>query len=147
MVHVTFELGCQEQYNWRGEQDLQSICYVAAAGAILGTAARHTTPCNDSMVVAAATSNGPPADQTLRDTARVMQAVQGHWLSACLGVLMKLKIPEILASAGEETMSFFEVRSTVASAAHVSCGPPHACESLPHHSYVRSVRHVSGPCR
>ena len=62
------------------------------------------------MVVADPRSDGPPADQTLRDTARVMQAVHGHWLSACLGVLMKLKIPEILASAGESTMSFAEVR-------------------------------------
>ncbi len=29
--------------------------------------------------------------------ATVFQAIQGHWLSACLGVLMDLKIPEILA--------------------------------------------------
>jgi hypothetical protein len=29
--------------------------------------------------------------------AKVFQAIQGHWLSACLGVLMDLKIPEILA--------------------------------------------------
>ena len=66
------------------------------------------------MVIAGAKTDGPPADQTLRDTARVMQAVHGHWLSACLGVLMKLKIPEILESAGENTMSFAEVCHTAA---------------------------------
>jgi len=25
--------------------------------------------------------------------AKIFQAIQGHWLSACLGVIMKLKIP------------------------------------------------------
>ena len=78
-----------------------------------------------------------------RDTARVMQAVQGHWLSACLGVLMKLKIPEILASPGENTMSFSEVRSVAplpiflcSTLTHVCC--PNACLVF---SVRRLVRH------
>ena len=71
------------------------------------------------MVIASAKTDGPPADQTLRDTKRVMEAVHGHWLSACLGVLMKLKIPEILASAGENTMSFAEVYYVAAWAPHL----------------------------
>ncbi|BDA43824.1 probable mitomycin biosynthesis 6-O-methyltransferase [Coccomyxa sp. Obi] len=36
-------------------------------------------------------------DFDLGAVATVFQAIQGHWLSACLGVLMDLKIPEILA--------------------------------------------------
>ena len=41
--------------------------------------------------------------------ATVFQAIQGHWLSACLGVLMDLKIPEILA--GEQNpVEFKQVR-------------------------------------
>lgn len=45
-------------------------------------------------------------DYNLDATAKVFQAIQGHWLSACLGVVMKLRIPEILASSSGATMSF-----------------------------------------
>jgi hypothetical protein len=53
-----------------------------------------------------AASNGVGKDwsspqQDLAATAKVFQAIQGHWLSACLGVVMKLKVPEILTEAGE----------------------------------------------
>ena len=40
--------------------------------------------------------------------AKVFQAIQGHWLSACLGVLMDLKIPEIL-HAQEKPIEFAQV--------------------------------------
>jgi hypothetical protein len=48
-------------------------------------------------------ANGTAAKETgqqqdLQATAKIFQAIQGHWLSACLGVIMKLKIPEILTS-------------------------------------------------
>lgn len=45
----------------------------------------------------------------LRATAKVFQAIQGHWLSACLGVLMDLKIPEILHAQGEKGIGFEQV--------------------------------------
>lgn len=32
----------------------------------------------------------------MHHAAKVFQAIQGHWLSACLGVIMKLKIPGVL---------------------------------------------------
>ena len=38
----------------------------------------------------------------------MFQAIQGHWLSACLGVLMDLKIPEIL-HAQEKPIEFAQV--------------------------------------
>jgi hypothetical protein len=41
--------------------------------------------------------------------ATVFQAIQGHWLTACLGVLMDLKIPEILASQ-QSSVEFKKVR-------------------------------------
>ena len=62
------------------------------------------------------------------NTRRVMEAVQGHWLSACLGVLMKLKIPEILASAGENTMSFAEVCCAATRASSTACWHAYQCE-------------------
>ena len=40
--------------------------------------------------------------------ARVFQAIQGHWLTACLGVLMDLKIPEILTSQ-QQAVEFKQV--------------------------------------
>ena len=33
--------------------------------------------------------------------AKIFQAIQGHWLSASLGVIMQLKVPEILAETSE----------------------------------------------
>ncbi|CAL5227239.1 g10163 [Coccomyxa viridis] len=42
--------------------------------------------------------NGRSGQEDLTPIARVFQAIQGHWLTACLGVLMDLKIPEILTS-------------------------------------------------
>ena len=50
-------------------------------------------------------ANGSTAK--LAATAKVFQAIQGHWLSACLGVLMELRIPEILAD--RQQMTFQEV--------------------------------------
>lgn len=41
----------------------------------------------------------------LAATAKVFQAIQGHWLSACLGVLMELRIPEILADKRQMTFT------------------------------------------
>ena len=43
--------------------------------------------------------------------ARVFQAIQGHWLTACLGVLMDLKIPEILSSQ-QQAVEFKQVYIT-----------------------------------
>lgn len=40
--------------------------------------------------------------------AKIFQAIQGHWLSASLGVIMQLRIPELLAEAGSP-MEFKEV--------------------------------------
>ncbi|KAK9836012.1 hypothetical protein WJX81_006289 [Elliptochloris bilobata] len=53
--------------------------------------------------------NGHATDRTakLAATAKVFQAIQGHWLSACLGVLMELRIPEILAD--KKQMTFTEL--------------------------------------
>ena len=51
-------------------------------------------------------ANGSTAK--LDATAKVFQAIQGHWLSACLGVLMKLRIPEILSD--KRQITFTEVR-------------------------------------
>lgn len=51
---------------------------------------------------AAEASHGPGGKAFELDaTARVFTAIQGHWLSACLGVLMELKIPEILSKASD----------------------------------------------
>ena len=44
-------------------------------------------------------------------TAKVFQAIQGHWLTACLGVLMDLKIPEILSSQ-QQPVEFKQVTYT-----------------------------------
>lgn len=33
------------------------------------------------------------------NAAKIFQAIQGHWLSASLGVIMQLRIPEILAAS------------------------------------------------
>ena len=38
----------------------------------------------------------------------MFQAIQGHWLTACLGVLMDLKIPEIL-TAQQQPVEFRQV--------------------------------------
>ena len=48
-------------------------------------------------------ANGSAAK--LAATAKVFQAIQGHWLSACLGVLMELRIPEILADKRQMTFT------------------------------------------
>ena len=54
--------------------------------------------------VVAAVAKVPPCDTKQLSilhcvpAAKVFQAIQGHWLTACLGVLMDLKIPEILSS-------------------------------------------------
>lgn len=53
----------------------------------------------------------------LAATAKVFQAIQGHWLSACLGVLMELRIPEILAE--KRQLTFMEVRECLS---HVHLG-------------------------
>jgi hypothetical protein len=46
---------------------------------------------------------------------RVFAAIQGHWLSACLRVLLELKVPEALEDAGQvlslEQVAFQEFRS------------------------------------
>lgn len=34
-------------------------------------------------------------------TARVFEAIQGHWLSACLGVMLDLKIADLLTQETE----------------------------------------------
>ena len=52
-------------------------------------------------------ANGSTAK--LAATAKVFQAIQGHWLSACLGVLMELRIPEILAE--KRQITFTEART------------------------------------
>lgn len=44
--------------------------------------------------------------------ARVFQAIQGHWLTACLGVLMDLKIPEILTSQ-QQPVEFKQVTDLI----------------------------------
>ena len=49
--------------------------------------------------------------------AKVFQAIQGHWLSASLGVIMQLQIPEILASH-DKPMGFKEVRHLEKSISH-----------------------------
>ena len=43
----------------------------------------------------------------------MFQAIQGHWLSACLGVLMDLKIPEIL-HAQKKSIEFPQVSIGIA---------------------------------
>lgn len=40
--------------------------------------------------------------------AHIFQAIQGHWLSASLGVIMKLRVPEILSEA-QGPLGFEEV--------------------------------------
>jgi len=40
--------------------------------------------------------------------AKIFQAIQGHWLSASLGVIMQLKVPEILAGQ-DKPMEFTKV--------------------------------------
>lgn len=44
-------------------------------------------------------------------TAKVFQAIQGHWLTACLGVLINIKIPEILSSQ-QQPVEFRQVTYT-----------------------------------
>jgi len=58
----------------------------------------------------------------LRATAKVFQAIQGHWLSACLGVLMELRIPEVLADGGE--MTFSEAYPKTTCVPHCHAAPP-----------------------
>jgi len=58
----------------------------------------------------------------LSATAKVFQAIQGHWLSACLGVLMELRIPEILADGGE--MTFSEAYPKTTCVPHCHAAPP-----------------------
>ena len=63
----------------------------------------------------------------LRATAKVFQAIQGHWLSACLGVLMELRIPEILADGGEMTFSEAYPKTTCVPHCHAAPPAPPVC--------------------
>lgn len=54
------------------------------------------------------------SDASLHATSKIFQAIQGHWLSASLGVIMQLRIPELLAEA-KGPMEFKQL----ADAAHV----------------------------
>jgi hypothetical protein len=56
-------------------------------------------------MVNASGKNDSGVDSQLAATSKIFQAIQGHWLSASLGVIMQLKVPEILA-AQEGPMEF-----------------------------------------
>ena len=64
------------------------------------------TSCSLAMAPLSTQNGADGSAAKLSATAKVFQAIQGHWLSACLGVLMELRIPEILTEKRE--MTFME---------------------------------------
>eukprot|EP00879_Flechtneria_rotunda_P029871 GHRR01032334.1.p1 GENE.GHRR01032334.1~~GHRR01032334.1.p1 ORF type:complete len:371 (+),score=126.55 GHRR01032334.1:187-1299(+) len=102
--------------------DLKSLGQALVPGSVLNAATSAIQSASNAakaVVSNGSSSSGQPAPavhHSMAATAKVFAAVQGHWLSACIGVMLQLRIADILVANTQQSSTANTVSNGTAEA-------------------------------